>query len=244
VGRSVTNLPPSAENDLIRYGWELVVQTPRHIGKSAVDPKMRFAGNDLACTNCHINAGLKPFAAPFVSTWGVFPQTHNDQVLTLAERINGCMLRSMNGSPLPENGKEMQAFIAYLRFLGIGTPEGVRVPGMGLKRLASPAQTPDATRGQALYTQWCASCHKADGQGEPRVAPGIGYGIPPLWGNASFNAAAGMADIRAAAAFIHANMPLGVTYRSPILNEQQAWDVAAFITSRPRPAGPKAGATK
>jgi thiosulfate dehydrogenase len=76
------------------------------------------------------------------------------------------------------------------------------------------------------------------------VAPGIGYGIPPLWGNASFNAAAGMADIRAAAAFIHANMPLGVTYRSPILNEQQAWDVAAFITSRPRPAGPKAGATK
>jgi cytochrome c len=38
------------------------------IGKGASDPALAYAGNDLKCTNCHINAGLKPFAAPFVST--------------------------------------------------------------------------------------------------------------------------------------------------------------------------------
>jgi cytochrome c len=34
---------------------------------------MRYGGNDLACQNCHLNAGLQPFAAPFVSTFGTFP---------------------------------------------------------------------------------------------------------------------------------------------------------------------------
>jgi len=32
----------------------------------------------------------------------------------------------------------MQAIIAYIKFLGKGTPEGVRVPGMGLFPIADP----------------------------------------------------------------------------------------------------------
>ena len=107
--------------------------------------------------------------------------------------------------------------------------------------LKPAAQTPDAQRGAAIFTQWCARCHGPNGQGDPRTPPGIGYAIPPLWGPNSFNAAAGMANATMAAAFIRANMPLGVDYRAPILTEQQAWDLAAFITSRPRP-GPRAGA--
>ncbi|MGI8851743.1 MAG: hypothetical protein ACR2GC_00290 [Methyloceanibacter sp.] len=59
----VNSLGPGAENDLIRYGHALVVDTPQHIGKSASDPAMRFGGNDLACQSCHLNAGLQPFAA-------------------------------------------------------------------------------------------------------------------------------------------------------------------------------------
>ena len=66
---------------------------------------MRFAGNDLACVNCHLNAGLRPFAAPFVSTTASFPMLVDDQVLTLTDRINGCMRRSMNGKDLPVDGR-------------------------------------------------------------------------------------------------------------------------------------------
>ena len=64
---------PGPENDLIRYGRDLIVNTPRYIGKNATDPAMRYAGNDLACQNCHLNAGLQPFAAPFVSTFAHLP---------------------------------------------------------------------------------------------------------------------------------------------------------------------------
>ena len=56
--RDVTNLPASPENDIIRYGHSLIVDTPKQIGKSASDPKKRYAGNDLACKNCHLDAGL------------------------------------------------------------------------------------------------------------------------------------------------------------------------------------------
>ncbi len=238
AGHDLTKLPPGPESDLIRYGWQLIAETPRSIGKSATDPTKRYAGNDLACTNCHINSGLKPFAAPLVSTFASYPMMVNDQVLTLNDRINGCMTRSMNGAPMPNDGREMEAIIAYIRFISTKTPLGVRVAGMGLLPLRPAARTPDRARGQDVYASQCAECHKADGQGEPTAPPGVGFAIPPLWGDNSFNSAAGMAKIEIAAAFIRANMPVGTDYREPLLNEQQAWDVAAFITSQPRP-GPR-----
>ena len=231
----VAKLGQGPDNDLIRYGGDLIVNTPSHIGKSATNPALRFAGNDLACQSCHLNAGLQPFAAPFVSTFATFPMLVDDQVLTLTDRINGCMRRSMNGKDLPPESREMEALIAYMKFVGTGTPEGVRVAGMGLKSIKPPTLPPDARRGQEAYTQLCASCHKEDGQGELRPSPAIGYSIPPLWGDASFNASAGMAKTEYAASYIHDNMPFGINYQAPVLTVQQAWDVAAFIISKPHP---------
>jgi len=231
----VTKLGKGAENDLIRYGRDLIVNTPRHIGKNAADPAMRFAGNDLACQSCHLNAGLQPFAAPFVSTSATFPMLVDDQVLTLTERINGCMRRSLNGKDLPAESREMEALIAYFKFVGKGTPEGVRIAGMGLKPIAPPTEPPDARRGEAVYAKHCVTCHKEDGQGEPQQSPGVGYNIPPLWGEASFNAGAGMAKTAYAASYIHDNMPSGITYLTPVLTVQQAWDVAAYMISKPHP---------
>jgi thiosulfate dehydrogenase len=231
----VTKLGKGAENDLVRYGRELIVDTPRHIGKNAADPAMRNAGNDLACQNCHLNAGLQPFAAPFVSTLATFPMLVDDQVLTLTDRINGCMRRSLNGKDLPAESREMEALIAYFKFVGKGTPEGVRIAGMGLKPLAPPTEPPDARRGETVYAKLCVNCHKEDGQGEPKPSPGVGYTIPPLWGEASFNAGAGMAKTAYAASYIHDNMPFGIDYQTPVLTVQQAWDVAAYMISKPHP---------
>jgi thiosulfate dehydrogenase len=196
---------------------------------------MRLAGNDLACQNCHLNAGLQPFAAPFVSTFATFPMMVDDQVLTLTQRINGCMIRSMNGKELPDEGHEMEALIAYFKFVGKGSPEGVRVPGMGLRPIQNPTSPPDARRGEGVYAKLCVTCHKEDGQGELRQPPAIGYNIPPLWGDASFNAAAGMAKTAYAASYIRDNMPFGINYLTPVLTVQQAWDVAAYIISKPHP---------
>jgi thiosulfate dehydrogenase len=201
--RATSNLPPGPTNDVILKGHALIVDTATHIGKSAADPQKRYAGNDLACVNCHLDAGLRPFGAPFVSTYASFPMMVDDKVITLKERINGCMIRSMNGKELPADGPEMQAIIAYIKYLGQATPEGVRVAGMGLFPIADPPLAADATRGQKVYADLCASCHKDDGQGEPNKSPRLGYLIPPLWGDDSFNAAAGMAKLAHAAAFVH-----------------------------------------
>jgi thiosulfate dehydrogenase len=34
------------------------------------------------------------------------------------------------------------------------------------------------------------------------------------------------------------NMPFGVRYQDPVLSVQQAWDVAAYMISKPRPPAP------
>ena len=241
--REVAKLPPGAEGDLIRYGHTLIIDTASNIGKGAANPEMRLAGNNLACVNCHLDAGLKPFAAPFVSTFATFPMLVDDQVLTLTERINGCKTRSLNGTALPSGGKEMNVLIAYIKYVGQGTPQGVRIAGTGLRPLRAAAAAPDGRRGEVVYAKLCASCHKADGQGELRGAPRIGYSIPPLWGDESFNAGAGMSRLQYAAAYIHDNMPFGVNYREPVLTDQQAWDVAAYMTAQPRPAAPPKAAS-
>jgi thiosulfate dehydrogenase len=242
--RNVTDLPASPANDLIRKGHALIVDTATHIGKNATDPQKRYAGNDLACVNCHLNAGLRPFGAPFVSTFATFPMLVGDQVITLSERINGCMVRSMNGRELPPDSPEMQAIIAYIKFLGQGTPEGVRIAGMGLFPIADPPLAADAMRGEKVYADLCGSCHKDDGQGERHDSPRLGYLIPPLWGDDSFNAAAGMAKLAYAAAYIQANMPFDVRYQDPLLSVQQAWDVAAYMLSKPRPPAPPGASSR
>ena len=75
-------------------------------------------------------------------------------------------------------------------------------------------------------------CHGSDGSGLLATANPIhGYVFPPLWGPDSFNDGAGMHRVLTAARFIKARMPLG----RPDLTDDEAFDVAAFINSKPRP---------
>ena len=48
----------------------------------------------------------------------------------------------------------------------------------------------------------------------------------------------GMAKLAYAAAYIRANMPFTINYKEPVLSVQQAWDVAAYMISKPRPPAP------
>ena len=47
-----------------------------------------------------------------------------------------------------------------------------------------------------------------------------------------------MAKLAYAAAYLRTNMPFGVRYQDPVLTVQQAWDVAAYMVSKPRPPAP------
>src|SRR5262249_48127881 len=107
---------------------------------------------------------------------------------------------------------------------------------------ARPRGRPRARRGE--LRQYLLACHGPDGAGIRRSLPttDLGYMMPPLWGNDSFNDGAGMARLITAANFLHFNMPHGVDYLNPQLSPEQAWDIAAYVISQPRPH--KAGLDK
>ncbi|MEP6612330.1 MAG: hypothetical protein ABJA76_10610, partial [Mucilaginibacter sp.] len=50
-----------------------------------------------------------------------------------------------------------------------------------------------------------------------------------------YNDGAGMYRIGNLAGFVKNNMPFGATYQAPQLSNEEAWNVAAFINSQPRP---------
>ncbi len=51
----------------------LITATYAHIGPEVPDPAKRFAGNNLACSNCHLEAGTKKFGLPIFGLFELFP---------------------------------------------------------------------------------------------------------------------------------------------------------------------------
>lgn len=230
-------LPDSVWGQTVRRGRDLLARTYALVGPEVADPAMRYAGNNLACANCHLGAGGQRAGLSLIGTYADYPRydARFGRIGTMDDRINECMTRSMNGHPLPLDGPEMRAIMSYLKFLSEGIPVGAgmkRTPPIAeLSRPASPE------RGKAVFTQQCAACHGADGLGVRNGAAGDakGYQFPPLWGPDSFNNGAGMARLITAANFVHGNMPMGTTPEQPVLSVDDAWDVMAFVLSQPRP---------
>jgi thiosulfate dehydrogenase len=239
-------LPYDATGRLVRRGRDLVTATYAHVGPEVPDRAKRFAGNNLACSNCHLDAGTKKFGIPLLGLFGAFPRysARMGTEITIQHRLNSCMTRSMNGRVLPDEAPEMQALVAYIRFLSTGVPPGQRLPGLGVGTMPELDRAADPARGSEGYAASCAVCHGVDGSGLRRSLPttDLGYMVPPLWGVDSFNNGAGMARLITAANFLHFNMPHGADYLNPQLSVPDAWDIAAFMISQPRPH--KAGLEK
>lgn len=221
---------------LVKYGYALFADTPNEIGPTVSDPDRRLAGNNLACQSCHLQAGTQPYAMPLIGISGQFPQyrAREGAVDTLEDRINGCMERSLNGRALPLESHEMKALSAFMKWLSTGVPDGATLVGAGTLRIKEPGRAADPDRGGQIYAQVCATCHGADGLGQ-RAETGAGYQFPPLWGPDSFNDGAGMGRLLTAAAFVMHNMPVGTTFDAPMLSDEEAYDVAAYLISQERP---------
>src|SRR5579863_9495970 len=96
-------LPHDANGLAVRQGRDLITATYAYIGPDVPDASKRYAGNNLACTNCHLEAGTKKFGLPLFGLYGDFPQ-YSARIgadISIEDRINSCMTRSMNGRPMP-----------------------------------------------------------------------------------------------------------------------------------------------
>ena len=144
------------------------------------------------------------------------------------------MQRSMNGRPLPRDSVEIQAIETYIMSLG----EQYLAMGETGRTLEEPPNFVEPKRkasienGELVYQERCQICHGTNGEGL-KASNNIseGYLFPPLWGADSYNNGAGMTRLLTASRFIKARMPLG----EATLNDDQAYDVAAFVNSHERP---------
>ncbi|WP_225920008.1 c-type cytochrome [Pseudomonas vanderleydeniana] len=195
-------------------------------------------GNALNCASCHLNAGTVADGSPYVGVSAFFPSyaPRAGRVISLEERINGCFLRSMNGKPLPLESTEMKAMVAYFDWMKRETRPADKVEGRGVGKIDTSI-VPNLENGEKLYAVQCALCHGNDGEGIRNASGKWVY--PPLWGDDSFNLGAGMARTYTAAAFVKQNMPIAFKDHFPLgqggLTDQEAVDVAAYFSHKPRP---------
>ena len=201
-------------------------------------------GNQLNCTSCHLNVGTVADGSPFVGVSAFFPSyaPRAGRQITLADRINGCFKRSMNGKPIPNDSPDMRAMVAYFDWMKRETKPEDKVAGRGVGKI-DKSIVPDPENGKRIYADQCAICHGENGEGLKRNDGQMIY--PPLWGGQSFNIGAGMARTYTAAAFVKRNMPIGFHDKFPLgqggLSDQEAVDVAQYFTHLPRPDFPEKG---
>jgi len=184
-------------------------------------------GNELSCLSCHGDGGLN-MNSSMVGITEKFPTMRRGEFTTLEDRINGCFIRSMNGTELEEDSRELKSMVKYFEFISedIDSEEDINW------RMTNDMQEvpePDVANGAQLYNQKnCLSCHATDGSGTSD------HTGPALWGDDSFNLAAGMSKIEKSAGFIRNNMPKD---KPGTLTDQEAADLAAYILSQDRPDG-------
>jgi thiosulfate dehydrogenase len=230
----MSQVPKTPAGDMIKYGKELISHTNIHIGPYAENPAKRYAGNNLECGNCHIDAGTRPKTLGFVGTYLLYPAYSGkiDTVIAIRQKINECMVRSMNGRPLPLESNEMNSLVAYYQWVSNQV-----IPLTGEKydpndRLKYMDRAADPNLGMTVYNRKCNTCHGENGAGS-YISGEMekGFDIPSVWGIDSYNNGSGMYRLITSAEFIKAKMP----YYNASLTDEEAWDVAAFVISKPHP---------
>jgi thiosulfate dehydrogenase len=230
----------------IQWGYRLFTNTPAEA--------KRFVPSEISCNNCHLNGGQRERAMPLVAISGAFPEYNRraGRLISLNDRIVDCFLRSENATgtlqqdeggrvigdtsnlPTPTS-REVLALAAYLAWISRGNEIGKNPSWRGQNAIPQASLVPidklDPQKGEAIYKERCASCHGAEGQGVF-----VGDKRPgPLWGPGSWNDGAGAARTYTLAGIIRYTMP----YLDPgNMTDEDALNLAAFITSKPRPSFP------
>jgi thiosulfate dehydrogenase len=218
----------------IKWGFRIFTDT------RTAAPQLAHAS--VSCANCHLNAGQRERALPIVGIAAVFPE-HNKRSgrsYLLTDRIIDCFIRSENGTATPDalptaDTKEVRAVQAYIDWISTGYEQGKSPAWRGQNTIAPgkliPVDRIDVRKGESLFVEKCTSCHGPDGQGVWIGDKKAG----PLWGPDSWNDGAGAARVYTLAGIIRYAMP----YLDPgSLTDEEAQEVAAFITSKPRPIYP------
>ena len=229
-----TKIPATPEGDQIRYGRELVAHTALYLGPGG---KVMSISNGMNCQNCHLKAGKKPFGNNYAGVAATYPKfrARSGSVESIEKRVNDCIERSLNGKMLDENSREMKAFVSYITWVGSEVEKGYYPKEAGIQELPPLDRAADPVKGKLVYQTHCVRCHGENGEGL-KTEDGVEWKYPPLYSMNSYNVGAGLYRLSRFAGYVKTNMPYDLASAdNPVLTDEEAWDVAAFVNSQPRP---------
>jgi thiosulfate dehydrogenase len=208
-------IPAGPQGESILLGMRIFMETPKYASA--------YVGDQLSCSNCHLQGGTMGHASPVVGAPSWFPafSERAKRNITLEDRIQECVTRSENGTPLAHGGPEMTGLLSYMEWISQQAASNNVTVARGLTPM--PDMQGDPVRGARVYKDKCSTCHGDDGAGVPGI-------LPALWGSGAYNDGAGMNQVKKMAAFVFQNMPQS---NPGSLTPQQAFDVSAFVASKP-----------
>jgi len=199
------------------------IRRGRAIATATRDSLRLARGGALRCTSCHLEAGTKRGALPWVGSYARYPRIDDHGgVLTVHERINICLRRNLRAAEMSPNDPRMEALVAYIAFLSRGVRLGSMVEGQGDDTLTVRAG--DAAAGRSVWKEECAVCHGPRGQGTALGGP--------VWGPRSFTSTSELANWSTFAGFLRGHMSAGG--RRSALTDQQVANVASFVLRQAR----------
>ena len=200
----------------VMLGYKIMTETKKYAGE--------YVNHDWSCSSCHSDGGRSLNTISLVGVGATYPRFRNrqDYTVDLAMRVQDCFQRSMNGVAPALDSQVMQSLLVYMQWISKDIPIYAKLPWALPSDLGNPHK-PDAANGDKVYADVCARCHGDNGQGTPIA--------PPLWGDGSYNAGAGMHRVSTFSVFAWRFMPKN----APSLTQEQALDVAAFVNGKPRP---------
>lgn len=235
-----TNIPNDEFGKIIKYGRQLVLNTAYYIGPKGIAGN--YTLNQMNCTNCHQEAGTKPYAFNLMLSHHKYPQyrPREGRVLTLADRVNNCIERPHNGKPLPLGSKEMTAFLSYFKWINSQANTAKEVKGYDNLELTFLDRAASSEKGKLVYEKQCQRCHGENGEGK-MMPNNSTYEFPPLWGENAYQSGSSIHRVTKQARWLKANMPHDMAkWYEPTLTDEDCFDVAAFVNDdaihkRPNP---------
>jgi len=220
-----------SKDSLRNYGKKLVEHTAVYFGPNGQIAKIN---NGMNCQNCHLQGGTKEYGNNFFAVASTYPKyrERSGTIENVKKRINDCFERSLNGQPIDTNSIEMRALEVYVLSVGKEVPKSAIPKYFGIAKLKYLDRAANAKTGETIYQVKCFSCHGNNGDG---VLNDAEFTYPPVWGLSSFNYGAGLFRLSNMAGFLKYNMPLGASFEKPLLSDEEAWDLAAFLVSKTRP---------
>ncbi len=223
------------ERETVTYGEDIIVNTSKYFGPHG---SVAQVTNGMNCQNCHLNAGKKNWGNNYSMVFSTYPKyrDRSGAMESIYKRVSDCFERSLNGTAPDSNSREYRAIHAYIRWVGKDVKKGEKPVGSGIEKLPFLDRAADPAKGKVVYTAQCQSCHGSNAEGVLGLNE-VSYQYPPLWGEHSYNTGAGLFRLSNFAGYIKSNMPFNLaTHSNPKLTNEEAWDVAAYVNSQPRPS--------